>query len=236
MNLGFRPSVALQRETLMKWVKDNSLTIVLLTIFMATLVGQALTGWTSNNQERMDHGRTALSLVGYLQAGEFLSTLFENWESEFLQMSAYVFLTAWLIQRGSGESKDPDARDEEDAAAAATPDALKPRPARAPRGSVARRLYENSLGLALLALFIASFILHWINSARLQGEEAILHGAVPAGLLARLADPAFWFESFQNWQSEFLATGLLVVLSIWLRQKNSPESKPVAAPHRSTGR
>lgn len=220
----------------MKWAKDNSLTIVLLAVFLATLLGQALTGWASNNQSRMEHGQTAISVLAYLPTGEFLSTLFENWESEFLQMSAYVFLTAWLIQRGSGESKDPDADGEEDAAEAATPDDLKPRLARTRPGSVVRRLYENSLGLALMALFLLSFVMHWINSARLQGEEAIQHGEAPAGLTARLADPAFWFESFQNWQSEFLATAVLVLLSIWLRQKNSPESKPVAAPHRSTGR
>jgi hypothetical protein len=140
------------------------------------------------------------------------------------------------VQRGSAESKDPDASDEEAAAAAATPDHLKPRFARRTASAVWRRIYENSLGLALSALFLVSFVLHWLNSARLADEEASLHHQPPEGLWARLYDAEFWFESFQNWQSEFLATAVLVVLSIWLRQKNSPESKPVAAPHQSTGR
>lgn len=220
----------------MKRLTDNGLTLVLALIFLATLLGQILTGWSSDNNERLQHGAVAIGLLAYLHSGPFLSALFENWESEFLQMSAYVLLTAWLVQKGSAESKDPDAPDDEDAVAAATPERLKPSPARLKPNAIIRRLYENSLGLALSTLFLGSFLLHWINSARMAAEEAALHGRPAEGVIARLADAEFWFESFQNWQSEFLSTAVLVVLSIWLRQKNSPESKPVAAPHRSTGR
>lgn len=220
----------------MRWIKDNSLTVVLLLIFTGTLVGQALSGWSFDNQQRVDHGWDALPLLAYLHGGAFLSSLFENWESEFLQMGAYVILTAVLIQRGSAESKDPDAADEEAEVARSTPDSLKPRLARAGAGPMGRWLYAHSLGLALMTLFLVSFILHWLNSARAEADEALMHGQVPEGAWGRLADSGFWFESFQNWQSEFLSTALLVVLSIWLRQKSSPESKPVAAPHRSTGR
>jgi len=219
----------------MRWVKDNSLTIVLMAIFAVVLVGQGLTGWAYNNEERIGHGQAALALLAYLRGPEFLSALFENWESEFLQMGAYVLLTAILIQRGSAESKDPDAPDDEAAVAAATPDALKPGPARLPQGDWRRTLYEHSLGSVLLLLFAASFVLHWVNSAHAAAEEAVMHGQAPLSVWAYLAAPQLWFESFQNWQSEFLSTAVLVVLSIWLRQKHSPESKPVAAPHSSTG-
>jgi len=217
----------------MKVWKDNSLTIVLMAAFALSMVGHVFSGWLSNNKELIEHGAQAVSLGAYLVGGEFLSSLFENWESEFLQMGAYVFLTAWLIQRGSAESRDPDAPDREAVADAETPQANKPRGARA--SGLLRWVYENSLGLALLALFLISFVLHWINSARMADDMALLHGMAAQGVWARLADSAFWFESFQNWQSEFLSTAMLVVLSIYLRQKHSPESKAVAAPDSSTG-
>lgn len=219
----------------MRWAKDNGLTIVLMAIFTVVLIGQGLTGWAYDNEQRMNHGQAALALAAYLRGPEFLSALFENWESEFLQMGAYVILTAILIQRGSAESKDPDEADKEDPTAAATPDRLKPWAARLPRGDWRRGLYEHSLGIALLLLFVISFVLHWINSAHAAADEAMTHGQAPIGVWAYLGDPQLWFESFQNWQSEFLSTAVLVVLSIWLRQKHSPESKPVAAPHASTG-
>lgn len=219
----------------MRWIKDHGLTIALMVIFALALMGQGLTGWAYDNEQRRMHGEGAIALLAYLRDPEFLSALFENWESEFLQMAAYVILTAVLIQRGSAESRDPDETDKEAIAAAATPDALKPWPARLPKGDWRRVLYEHSLGAALGILFVISFILHWINSARAAAEEAVMHGETPLSAIAYLGDAQLWFESFQNWQSEFLSTAVLVVLSIWLRQKNSPESKAVAAPHSSTG-
>ena len=162
----------------------------------------------------------------YLASGSFLSALFENWESEFLQMSAYVVLTAMLFQRGSSESRDPDAGtrpgDE------LTSEVVRRRP-------VLSWLYSYSLGLTLGALFVASFALHSVASLRAANADAILHGMTPLPMLDYLAGSELWFESFQNWQSEFLSTAVLVVLSIFLRHKGSPESKPVAAPNEKTG-
>lgn len=212
-----------------RWLRDNGLTIALTALFAASLAGQALTGWRAAVASA-----PALTLGGYLAGGAFLSALFENWESEFLQMWAYVMLTAYLYQRGSEESKDPDQpspQDRDPALDAANPDA--PWPVRA--GGLARTLYSHSLGLALLALFAASFVLHWVNSARHAAEQALAASAPPPGLAARLADPEFWFESFQNWQSEFLSTAVLIVLAIYLRELHSPESKTVGAPHSKTG-
>lgn len=213
--------------------RDNGLTITLVALFAVTLVGQLLTGWRVENTDLARHGGEAISLAHYALSAHFVSAVFENWESEFLQMSAYVVLTAMLFQRGSAESKDPDAppRDPDLATQALASGASRPLLGR--RG--ARWLYAHSLGLALFTLFLASFVLHWAASARVANADALAHGEAARSTLAYLGDPQLWFESFQNWQSEFLSTAVLVVLSIFLRQKESPESKPVAASHSHTG-
>lgn len=217
----------------MRWLRDNGLTIALLSLFAFSLAGQWLAGWRVTNENLADHGRQALSLASYTVSPDFLSSVFENWESEFLQMATYVLLTAILFQRGSAESKDPDEgpRDVDLAAAGGKPGA----PRILSKGRLARALYAHSLSLALGTLFVLSFIVHWTQSARVAAQDALDHGRVPQTMLAYLGDPQLWFESFQNWQSEFLSTAVLVVLSIFLRQRESPESKPVAAPHARTG-
>ncbi len=191
--------------------------------FLVSLVGMIAAGFASYNDELADHSAGAIGLSSYLRSGQFVSALFENWESEFLQMAAYVVFTAMLFQRGSAESRDPDDPEREG-------DDLPPWPSRA-----ARWVYARSLGLALAGLFVLSFVAHWRGSLAAANEEARLHGTEPHAALAYLADAGFWFESFQNWQSEFLSTAVLVVLSIWLRHRGSPESKPVAASDHETG-
>lgn len=204
----------------MTWLRDNGLSLALLALFGVSIAGHAYAGWLVAIEEMGQHGALAPGFAEYLSDGEFLSTVFENWESEFLQMSAYVVLTAHLFQRGSGESRDLDnpERDRDD---------VGPR--------FWDKLYAHSLGLTLAALFVASFALHLIYSAEAAAEEATLHGEPGPGLSSHLADAQFWFESFQNWQSEFLSTLVLVILSIYLREKGSPESKPVQAGNSETG-
>lgn len=216
------------------WVRENGLTIALLALFSLSLVGHGWAGWIANNEELEQANIAPLTLLTYLAGGEFLSTLFENWESEFLQMWAYVMLTAYLFQRGSPESKDPDtpsSQDRDPGLGRAKPNA--PWPVRA--GKLVRALYAHSLGLALLILFLVSFALHWINSTRHAGEEAQVRGGAAPSLAEHLGSAQLWFESFQNWQSEFLSTAVLIVLAIFLRERGSPESKPVDAPHSQTG-
>ncbi len=216
-----------------KFFKDNGLTVVLMLLFAGSLVGQWLTGVHFENEQLIEHGEQPIGALAFLSDPQFLSTLFENWESEFLQMSAYVVLTAFLFQKGSAESADPDepSRDGRLENARFAPDA--PAPVR--KGPAARWLYAHSLGIALLILFAISFVLHWLFSARLAADEAALHGEAAETFGQYLTSPQLWFESFQNWQSEFLSTAVLVVLSIWLRQKDSPESKPVTASNKKTG-
>jgi hypothetical protein len=221
-------------DRLTRFLRDNGLTLALMAVFLLCLIGMVWSGWLEENSMLVGHGQTPVGVVDYFFSPPFQSALFENWESEFLQMSAYVIMTAMLFQRGSSESKDPDKANPEDA----DPN-LKRRNKQTPlpvkAGGLWSLLYSYSLGIALLALFAASFVLHWLQSAAAANQDAVMHGGAPQTLLEFLVDPRLWFESFQNWQSEFLSTAILVVLSIILRHRGSPESKAVADPHSKTG-
>jgi hypothetical protein len=209
----------------------NGLALVFGALVLLSLSGHALAGWAYDGATRREHGEPAQAFVDYLGSGAFLSSVFENWESEFLQMGLFVLLTVWLRQRGSSESRklDPD----EEPAPKQVPLAEQPWPMR--RGGIWKRLYGHSLSAALLALFVASAVGHFLASWHHHTAEQVAQGMAPTPMLAYLAGAQFWFESLQNWQSEFLALGVMLVLSIVLRQKGSPVSKPVAAPHHETG-
>ena len=216
--------------------RRNGLSIVIGALFIALLVGQVFAGERQYNDEREKHGEPALALRAYLASGHFLEATAENWESEFLQMAAYVFFTVWLFQRGSAESKsldEPEEVDRDPRLARGKRLAEAPWPVR--RGGVVLRLYEHSLSIALFLLFLASFAAHAVGGLRLHNAEALAHGEPLQTLSDYLSSAQFWFESLQNWQSEFLAILSMVVLSIFLRQRGSPESKPVDAPHSQTG-
>ena len=217
-----------------QFLRDNGLSVTLFSLFLISLVGQALTGWRAQAEELRLHELPAIGLTDYLGSGHFISAVFENWESEFLQMAAYVLLTIFLFQKGASESKKPDEANPEDEAPFVKrndPDAPWP----VHRGGLLLKLYSHSLSIALVTLFLASFWLHLAGSTRRMNEEATMHHQPVQTMTDTLADPQFWYESFQNWQSEFLSIGVLLVLGIYLRQRGSPESKPVAAPHAATG-
>jgi hypothetical protein len=214
--------------------RNNGLSIVITALFLACLTGHAVTGWMAENEELEDHDEPPLTFSEFLRSPEFGETVFENWESEFLQMGFYVVLTVFLLQKGSSESKKGDGTDEVDEDPEKhRDDDDAPAPVRA--GGWRLVVYKNSLSLAFLALFLASFAGHAVAGARKFSEEQLSHGGEEVTALEYVSTPTFWYESFQNWQSEFLAVLAIVVLSIWLRQWGSPESKPVHAPHRETG-
>jgi hypothetical protein len=218
-----------------RFLRDNGLSLVVFNLFFLTFIaGQSLAGHLHENEEREEHGQTPLSFVEYLKSDSFWEATTENWESEFLQMFLYVLLTAYLYQRGSSESKDPDKEEEVDRdprKSRDNPDA--PWPVR--KGGFILKLYENSLCLAFFLLFLASWIGHAVSGAGDYNQEQVLHGGNPVTVPEYMASSRFWFESLQNWQSEFLALWAMVVFSIWLRQRSSPESKPVDSPHSETG-
>ena len=216
----------------MRLFRDNGLSIVLGVLFVAFLGGQFAAGHRVYNDEQRQHGQPAVAAIEYVRSAHFLEATAENWESEFLQMAVYVLFTVFLFQRGSAESKDPDKSDEVDREPR-TRRKDAPWPVR--RGGLVLRIYSHSLTLAFALLFVGSFVVHAVAGARHYSGEQVAHGRPSVTLGAYLATSQFWFESFQNWQSEFLAIAAMVVLSIFLRQKGSPESKPVDRPHRQTG-
>jgi len=216
-----------------RFLRDNGLAIATLGTFLVIwLGGQTWAGHRAYNEEQRSHGERTISFADYLTTAHFGEATFENWESEFLQMGAYVVLTVHLTQKGSAESKAPgsdDAVDEDPEKHRDDPDA--PWPVR--RGGLVLKLYSNSLSIAFFALFAMSFVLHAATGAREFNNEQLAHGEQTVSGFGFLTRSEFWFQSLQNWQSEFLAVGALVVLTIFLRQQGSPESKPVHARHRS---
>jgi hypothetical protein len=215
-------------------LRDNGLSIAMFGLFLIFVSAQSVMGLLDYNSTQQEHGQPPVGYLEYLSSGDFVEAVFENWESEFLQMGLYVVLTAFLYQRGSAESKDPETQHPDDAGYGENRHrADVPWPVQ--RGGLMLKLYENSLSIALLSLFVFSFAMHAIGGAGAYSQEQVEHGARPVSVLQYLLTPRFWFESFQNWQSEFLAIGAMIVLSIYLRQKGSSQSKPVSSPHGKTG-
>ncbi len=219
----------------MKLLREHGLAVAMFGIFAATLIGLAFVGWDTYNHEQADHGEATVGLVAYLGTPNFGEAVFENWESEFLQMGAYVLLTALLFSRGSAESRDPDADERTDDDPATIDRRRKDLPWPVRHGGVTLLLYEHSLTIALLGIFVVSFALHAVTGAGEYSAEQLVHGGAAVSPIEYLATSRFWFESLQNWQSEFLSVGALIMLSIFLRERGSPESKAVGAPDSQTG-
>lgn len=197
-------------------------------------MAQAVVGRLEYNEERGERKLPTLQMTEYLCSSHFWEATGENWESEFLQMSAYVVLTIFLFQKGSSESKDPDEKSPQDKdPRTERSKADAPRPVK--RGGWVLSLYENSLSIAFVILFLGAVVLHVAGGVKLYNEEQIFAGKETVTYWGYLHTTRFWFESFQNWQSEFLAIGSMVILSIFLCQRGSPESKPVAAGLSQTG-
>jgi hypothetical protein len=213
--------------------RNNGLSLAYLAIFLFCLMAQSQAGWRTYNKDQEEHQEKPVTYQEYLGEAHFWQAVGENWESEFLQMGCYVLFTVFLFQRGSAESKDPDKEEEVDHER--DPRHIPkdaPGPVRA--GGFKYKIYRNSLSLAFLALFLLSFALHLFTGASKHNQEELAHGRPAGTTMAYLGSSDFWFESMQNWQSEFLAVFTMVFLSIYLRQKGSPESKPVYASHQET--
>jgi len=216
-------------------LRENGLSIVMFGLFLFSVMGQSIMGFHEYNEDQKEHGQASIGYVEYLGNGHFVEAIFENWESEFLQMAAYVLLTAFLYQKGSPESKKLDEKEAVDKDPSKPGRKKRDAPWPVRRGGFILKVYENSLSLTLFLLFLISFALHAAGGARIYSHEQMLHGSPSVSTLEYLGTSRFWFESLQNWQSEFLSVFMLVVLSVFLRQKGSPESKPVDSPHSETG-
>jgi hypothetical protein len=215
-----------------KLLRNNGLSIVMFLLFLFSLTGQIITGLQEHNKEMEEEGGRTVSAGEYLTSGHFLQSTFENWESEFLQMALLLILSMFLYQKGSAESKDPDKDEDVDREP-------NPRKKDAPwpvkKGGFALAFYKHSLCYTLSFIFILSFLLHWHGSLKDYNEEQVLKNHPTEKAIKYLSNSRFWFESFQNWESEFLSIFAIVVLSIFLREQGSPQSKPVDAANSETG-
>ncbi|RZL04133.1 MAG: hypothetical protein EOO89_28170 [Pedobacter sp.] len=214
------------------FLRNNSLSITFFVLFIVAIMAQIHFGHAEYNKDLQEQSVATVSLQEYLTTGHFVESTFENWESEFLQMALFVLFTIFLRQKGSSESKGFDGPEEEDR----EPDAKRkdaPWPVR--KGGLILLIYKHSLTISLLALFLISFVLHFYGSLADENTMRRIKGEAIETTSQYIADSRFWFESFQNWQSEFLSVFAIVVLSIYLRQQGSSQSKPVDAPHYETG-
>jgi hypothetical protein len=218
-----------------RWLRDNSLSIFFLVLFLASLLGQAIAGQRQFNSDRLAHGGETISFGRYLVSSDFGQAMLENWQSEFLQFSFFILVTVWLVQRGSNESKQVDeAGRESDQKQKVGDYAEEGSPLWAKMGGWRTAIYSNSLMIAMSAIFLGAWLTQSVTGWTQYNDEQREHDEPAVSWAGYLARPDFWENTFQNWQSEFLAVGTMAVFTIYLRQRGSPESKPVGAPHDET--
>jgi hypothetical protein len=222
--------------TLRRVLHDNSLGLVFGALFLATLVGQAISGHAQFNDEQLSHGAEAVSLLRYVTSSSFGVDVVENWQSEYLQFFLYIFGTVWLVQRGSSESKDVEkAGIETDEEQLVGPHARDDSPRWARFGDWRTGLFSRSLGIVMGTIFVLCWLAQSVAGWAAYNAQQLGNRQDPVTWLGYLGEPDFWNRTLQNWQSEMLAVGSMAILAVYLRQRGSPESKPVGAAHRDTG-
>jgi len=219
-----------------RFARDNGLSLFFLALFVGTVGAQSVAGQHAENADLAEHGAEAISWSSYVISPSFAGALMENWQSEFLQFSLFIGATIWLVQKGSNESSELDQVGTEDdrtqLVGRFTPIGG---PGVARRNDVRTRVYENSLLLVMTLIFFTTWVAQSLNNWRVFNDERSSHDLTPIAWGNYLVNADFWEKTLQNWQSEFLAVGTMVVFTIYLRQRGSPESKPVGAPHDETG-
>ncbi|MDX6728013.1 MAG: hypothetical protein QOK49_2818 [Baekduia sp.] len=218
------------------FLRDNGLSVGFGLLFLASLVGQAISGHDSVNHDQLLHHGDPMTLGHYVSSSLFWADVMENWQSEYLQFSLYIFATVFLLQKGSNESKEPgkaggESDEEQLLGEHAKPDS--PRWARV--GGLRTRIYSNSLLLVMSGIWVASWLAQSITGRINYDADQLDHQSAPVSWLTYITTSDFWNRTLQNWQSEFLAVGSMVILSVYWRQRGSPESKPVGAAHDVTG-
>jgi len=218
------------------FVRNNSLSLTFLGLFLAALALQALAGHADFNEDQDRHGDPHVSLGRYLVSSSFAVAVLENWQSEYLQFFLFILLTVWLVQQGSPESKElGNAGRESDKDQKVGPHAGAQSPGWARAAGLRRALYENSLIIVMGLIWTGSWFAQSITGVVEYNTVRLDHQEAPVSWANYLTRPDFWEKTLQNWQSEFLAVGSMAILAVYLRQRGSPESKPVGAPHSATG-
>jgi hypothetical protein len=218
------------------FLRNNSLTLVFLAMFLAAAGFQAVAGWDVANEERDQHGEPHVSFARYVASSEFGQAVMENWQSEYLQFTLYILLTVWFLQRGSPESKELDKsgrESDEQQLVGEYARANSPRWAKV--GGIRRTLYENSLLLVMGTIWIGSWVAQSVTGLTVYNAERLSHQQESLSWGSYVGTSHFWESTLQNWQSEFLAVASMAILAVYLRQRGSPESKPVGAAHSATG-
>ncbi|MGW0187778.1 DUF6766 family protein [Streptomyces sp. NPDC003362] len=219
-----------------RFLRENSLGLAFLTAFLIALAGQAIAGHADFNNQLTSEGLAPVSLAAYLATSDFAVDVTENWQSEYLQFFLYIFGTVWLLQRGSPESKElHKAGTESDRDQRVGEHARQDSPRWAHDTGWRGLLFSRSLGLVMGTVFVLSWLSQSITGVAAYNEQQLRQLEGPTSWAAYLTSADFWNRTLQNWQSELLAVASMAVLSIYLRQRGSPESKPVGASHGATG-
>ena len=219
----------------MKWIREQSLSLFFLLLFLATVFAQSFAGQHAYNAEQLAHDSEPLSWARYVVSSHFGQAVLENWQSEWLQFMVFTIATIWLLQKGSNESKQLDqAGLESDQRQRVRGYADERSPLWAKVDGARRRIYENSFLIVMTVIFLLSWLVQSLTGWNDFNDEQRQHGEATVSWLTYLDRADFWENTLQNWQSEFLAVGTMVVFTIYLRQRGSPESKPVGAPHDET--
>jgi hypothetical protein len=220
----------------MRFLRSNGLSVFFLVLFLLALAGQAIAGHAEYNEEQRAHDSQEISLGRYLTSSSFAQGVTENWQSEYLQFVLFILATTWLVQRGSTESKKPgdEGREsEEQQKLGRHAKADSPGPAKR-AGGLVRALYSNSLVIVMGVIWLGSWFAQSVSGWSDYNAEQLEHAQPRVDWLSYVATPRFWEDTLQNWQSEFLAVGSMVIFSVYLRQRGSTQSKPVGAPHHET--
>ena len=219
-----------------RWIVEQSLSLFFLALFLASLIGQAIAGYYEFNDHQTQHDEPTLSFGRYVVSSDFGADMLENWQSEWLQFWVFALATVWLVQKGSNESKPlDDAGRETDEQQRVGPHAQSNSPRWAKVKDWRLTLYSNSFFVVMGLIFLLTWLANSFASWTVFNDEQAAHGDPEVSWSSYMGSADFWERSLQNWQSEFLAVGTMVVFTIYLRQRGSPESKPVGAPHEETG-
>ena len=217
-------------------IRPHALSLFFALIFALALIGQSIAGFYAFNDEQSSHGEAMVSFTGFVTSSDFVVDVAENWQSEYLQFFLYVFGTVWLLQHGSPESKELDKAGVESDREQKVGDHADPSSPRwAADKGWRQTLYSRSLGIVMAVIFTWSWLAQSIAGVAAYNEEHLRQLQAPVSWPQYLGSADFWNRTLQNWQSELLAVASMAILSVYLRQRGSPESKPVGSAHTSTG-
>jgi len=230
------PKSEREEESRVGFFRSNGLSIFFLVIFLAALAAQSYAGYRDYNASQHDHEESGISYGRYITSSEFAQAVTENWQSEYLQFVLYFMATIYFVQRGSPESKRLRERGRESEEEQALGEYTRPDSPRfaMARGGPARMLYSNSLLVWMGIIWVASWFAQSVAGWSAYNSEQLGHGEAGTNWIGYLGTSDFWESTLQNWQSEFLAVGSMTIFAVYLRQRGSPESKPVGSPHDET--